>query len=397
MGKFDNYNYEINKRLPEYWNQDIFLKPIERFSAILMRNTIQKFMEKMGVLQPFMVWKTLPEEYNWEYGFEDFDMHLANNDENVYCNQTLQLFDNHIVAQLPLTKRNVHTYMVIELSSLSFSDSTEFTEISELVIKNADQELIIKDIDSKTVIEINTKDNTILLNDMPAKQSQIEGSLDILKRSPREDPSLIEDPLDINEVCEVEIFIPNGEAAYCNLYIELINPVYVTEQNIRVYTLSAFPIEHIRLYGYMCHQFNNQHQWVYLWEKTYAYNDRIVYDMITKQYDCEIFYAEIKLYGLPAPIYIGFPASQADSTEGVFALNENLDYWGNIFHMPRRLYKTDIPEDEVIAFTDAREVGVDVDQDGKNVLDFNKPYPDRDSLAAHLPAARLLDSLLKVK
>ena len=57
----------------------------------------------------------------------------------------------------------------------------------------------------------------------------------------------------------------------------------------------------------------------------------------------------------------------------------------------------DIPEDEVIAFTDAREVGVDVDQDGKNVLDFNKPYPDRDSLAAHLPAARLLDSLLKVK
>lgn len=57
----------------------------------------------------------------------------------------------------------------------------------------------------------------------------------------------------------------------------------------------------------------------------------------------------------------------------------------------------DIPEDEVIAFTDAREVGVDVDQDGKDVLDFNKPYPDRDSLAAHLPAARLLDSLLKVK
>lgn len=57
----------------------------------------------------------------------------------------------------------------------------------------------------------------------------------------------------------------------------------------------------------------------------------------------------------------------------------------------------DIPEDEVIAFTDAREVGVDVDRDGKNVLDFNKPYPDRDSLAAHLPAARLLDSLLKVK
>lgn len=346
MGKFDNYNYEINKRLPEYWNQDIFLTPIERFSAILMRDTVQRFMEKMGVLQPFMVWKTLPEEYNWEYGFEDFDLRLANEEENPNCNQTLQLFGNHIVAQLPLTKRNVHAYIVIELSSMSFADTTEFTEISELVIKNASQTLTIKDINSKTTIEINTKDKTILLNDIPPKAGQVEGSLDIIKRSPRDDPSIVDDPLDINEVCEVEIYLPNGEIAYCDLYIELINPVYVTEQNIRIYSLSAFPIEHVRLYGYMCHQFNNNHQWVYLWEKTYAYNDRIVYDKIAKQYDCEIFYAEIKLYGLPAPIYVGFPASRADSTEGVFSLNKNLDYWGDIFHIPRREYKTDIEEEE---------------------------------------------------
>lgn len=347
MGRFDNYNYEINKRLPEYWNQDVFLTPIERFSAILMRDTVQRFMEKITVLQPFMVWKTLPEEYNWEYGFEDFDLRLANNEENANSNQTLQLSpNNHIVAQLPLTKRDVHAYIVIDLSSMSFSDVTEFTKIEELVIKNAGQTLKIKDIDSKTVIEINTREQSILINDIEPRINQIEGSLDIIKRSPREDPNSIDDPLDINEVCEVEIYLPNGESAYCDLYIELLNPVYVTEQNIRIHTLSAFPIEHVRLYGYMCHQFNNKHQWVYLWEKTYAYNDRIIYDRVTKQYDCEIFYIEIKLYGLPAPMYVGFPASRVDSLDGIFTLNDNLDYWGEIFHMPRREYKTDIFEDE---------------------------------------------------
>jgi len=347
MGRFDNYNYEINKRLPEYWNQDVFLTPIERFSAILMRDTVQRFMEKITVLQPFMVWKTLPEEYNWEYGFEDFDLRLANNEENANSNQTLQLSpNNHIVAQLPLTKRDVHAYIVIDLSSMSFSDVTEFTKIEELIVKNAGQTLKIKNIDSKTVIEINTREQSILINDIEPKVDQIEGSLDIIKRSPREDPSLIDDPLDINEVCEVEIYLPNGESAYCDLYIELLNPVYVTEQNIRIHTLSAFPIEYVRLYGYMCHQFNNKHQWVYLWEKTYAYNDRIIYDRVTKQYDCEIFYIEIKLYGLPAPMYVGFPASKVDSVDGIFTLNDNLDYWGEIFHMPRREYKTDILEDE---------------------------------------------------
>lgn len=347
MGRFDNYNYEINKRLPEYWNQDAFLTPIERFSAILMRDTVQRFMEKISVLQPFMIWKTLPEEYNWEYGFDDYDLRLANNEENENANQTLQLSpDNHIITQLPLTKRNVHAYIVIELSSLSFSDTTEFTKIKELVVKNANQTLKIKDIDSKTVIEINTKEKTILLNDVEPRADQIEGSLDIIKRSPRDDPNSIDDPLDINEVCEIEIYLPNGEVAYCDLYVELFNPVYVTEQNIRIHTLSAFPIEYVRLYGYMCHQFNNKHQWVYLWEKTYAYNDRIIYDRVTKQYDCEIFYIEVKLYGLPAPMYVGFPATRADSVEGMFSLNENLDYWGNIFHIPRRDYKTEIMEEE---------------------------------------------------
>lgn len=347
MGIFDNYNYEINKRLPEYWKQDVFLTPIERFSALLMRNSIQRFMEKMGVMQPFMVWKTLPEEYHWEWGFDDYDVRLASHEENENCNQTLMLSEsNHIVAQLPLTKRNVHAYIVIELSSLSFSDTTEYTDIKELVIKNAEQTLKIKDINSKTTIEIYTEDNKILIDDSEPAEGQIEGSIDIIKRVQREDPNNITDPLDINESCEIEIYLPNGESAYCNLFTRLYYPVYVTEQNIRLFTLSAFPLEYVRLYGYMCHKHNNNHQWVYLWEKQYAYQDRIVYDRVTKQYDCEIFYIEVKLYGLPAPIYVGFPAFEADSTEGIFSLNESLDYWGGIYHIPRRYYKTSIPEED---------------------------------------------------
>ena len=347
MGIFDNYNYEINRRLPEFWKSDVFLTPIERFSSILMRNSIQEFMQKMGVLQPFMVWKTLPEEYHWEWGFESYDVRLASADENPNCDQTLLLSStNHIVAQLPLTKRNVHAYIVIDLSSLSFSDETVYTPIDELVIKNADQTLKIKDINSKTTIEIYTENNLVLINDSEPKKGQVEGSIDIIKRSPRDDIDSITDPLDINEKCEIEIYISSGESAYCDLFTRLYYPVYVTEQNIRVHSLSAFPIEYVRLYGYMCHPYNKNHQWVYLWEKVYGYEDRIVYDRITKQYDCEIFYAEIKLYGLPAPIYVGFPQSTADSTEGVFTVNGALDYWGDIFKIPRRFYKTDIEEEE---------------------------------------------------
>ena len=56
-----------------------------------MRDTVQRFMEKITVLQPFMVWKTLPEEYNWEYGFEDFDLRLANNEENANANVLIDI------------------------------------------------------------------------------------------------------------------------------------------------------------------------------------------------------------------------------------------------------------------------------------------------------------------
>ena len=144
---------------------------------------------------------------------------------------------------------------------------------------------------------------------------------------------------------KTEIIFHSSKKVNFDLQVYLKKPTYTTEQNIRITTVSAFPIEWVRLFGYFCHPFNNNSGYEFLWEKNYSEESRTVFDRITKQYDCEKFYIQVKFYGIGVPLLKGFPQDigQSNST---FQLNPNLDKWGKIYGLPRRWYKPNITEEE---------------------------------------------------
>lgn len=144
---------------------------------------------------------------------------------------------------------------------------------------------------------------------------------------------------------KTELIIESSKTVKFDLQVYLYKPTYTTEQHIRVASVSAFPIEYIRVFGYFCHPFNNQVGYRLLYEKEYTYESRTTFDRITLQRDCERFYIEVKFHGIGVPLYKGFPQSFSESNYA-FLPNPNLDKWGKIYNLPRRKYKPDITEDE---------------------------------------------------
>ena len=57
----------------------------------------------------------------------------------------------------------------------------------------------------------------------------------------------------------------------------------------------------------------------------------------------------------------------------------------------------DIPEEEVMAFTDALADVAEEDDLELDISDYKQPHPDADSVSANLIYARQLDSLLNSK
>ena len=58
-----------------------------------------------------------------------------------------------------------------------------------------------------------------------------------------------------------------------------------------------------------------------------------------------VYNNEIKFKNIDAALYFGFPQEVLPSN-GAFAINENLDKWGEIYGLPRRVYRDDISDDE---------------------------------------------------
>lgn len=152
--------------------------------------------------------------------------------------------------------------------------------------------------------------------------------------------------IDISDPNEkTELILSSSRTVSFDLQVKLKKPTYTTEQNIKIATVSAFPLEWVRLYGYYCHPFNKQEGYRFLWEKEYTEESRTTYDRISKQFDCERFYIQVKFFGIGTPLVKGFPQKEFDS-QRAFQPNPNLDKWGKIFGLPRRIYRNDITEDE---------------------------------------------------
>lgn len=355
---WDNFDTDINSKLPEWWKNSPLALPINRYAQELIETIIGSFLSSLGLIQPVQVWKTIPEEYHWIHSFEHLDERLSvfRDEVNETHGVAKTLMPNEPMhVALPNTKRKNHAYIHLMLKGNAFRESEA---IKTLTIRNRGQIVTINNINTKTDIEIWTEDNRILINGVE-KSDLVEGRIHYIEGEPR---NLNLNDLDVHdENKKTELVITSSTQVDFDLDIEIFKPTYVTEQNMRISTVSAFPLEWIRLFGFYCHDFNNKREWKFLWEKNYTKESRTVYDRITKQYDVETFYIQVKFHGIGIPLTYGFPQEQYASNP-IFRTNEKLDYWGRIYQLPRRFYKPTIMEEEE-PFTFPKYYPYDIEQD----------------------------------
>ena len=356
---FDSFNYDIIKRMPEWYKEDKFIKPVNEYTQTLLADILEGLLTNTGVVQPLNCWLTIPEEYTWYHHYKPADKLLVYDEYSFSENSTTTLIPNKTTkAILPNTKRPCHAKIKLKLLGTEVKESNRLYEsenIEEFIIENAGQQIIINNIPSISTIEISTEDNEILIDD-EYRDDLVTGSFEkirpVIKNSDYEESYIDENQqeqtkkIDLeDENKKTEIILKTTTKVDFDLQIYLYKPTYTTEQNIRVSTISAFPIENIKLYGYFCHPFNNQSGYKLLWQKNYSLKSRTTYDRITKQYDCERFYIEVKFHGIGKPLYKGFP-QENESLNKIFQPNPNLDKWGKIYGLKRRIYRNDITEDE---------------------------------------------------
>lgn len=331
MVAFEEKNYLIKEKLPEWWKNDLLLEPINQYTQELIVEMLSSLLNNLGVVQPIHVWKELPEEYNWTHQYYSGDDYLDNK-INVFIK------DTPLKAFLPNTKRNCHAIIKLSLQG----DQQGKKNFIDLKIKNNHQEINFQHISNMCTIEINTQTHDILIDGLP-NTNLVNGFLDKIQPTAKNTNFSEVSIEDENKITQLE-FISSDNVVF-DLNIELIKPVYTTEQHIRISTVSAFPLEWIKLYGFYCHEFNDKEGYRFVWEKHYEESSRVVYDKIATQFDFERFYIEVKFKNIDAALYFGFPQEILPSN-GAFAINENLDKWGKIYGLPRRIYRDDISDDE---------------------------------------------------
>ena len=359
MANFDSFNYEIERRMPEWWKGFGLLEPVNKYVQEIIVSILEDLLTNTGVAQPINCWLTIPEEYHWFHHYQELDSNLIyiNNGEIIEnpVNTILGGDNDKIIALLPNTKRKCHAKIRLKLTGYSEDSDIKDSNIESLIIKNANQIIEIQNISKTSLIEISTENHEILIDGKPTT-NLTTGFFDKIQPTIKYDDYLIpyideegnlqKKEMDLEyENKQTTIELQSSDPVNFDLQIQLYKPTYVTEQNIRIATVSAFPIEWVRLYGYFCHPFNKKEGYKFLWEKKYSLESRTVYDKIAKQYDCERFYIQVKFHGIGIPISKGFPQEEY-ANDARFQINEKLDKWGKIFGLPRRYYKENITEDE---------------------------------------------------
>lgn len=371
MASFDSFSYDIISRMPEWYKEDALAFSVNKYTQDLIVEILEELLSATGVVQPINVWKSIPEEYDWYHHYEELDEYLTytEGDEEV-ATPVCKFFTSSVMtAYVPNTKRKCHSKIKLKLNGGELESDDQIIE--EFIITNGNQQIILHDIPKVCTIDILTESHQVLV-DGKSDTYLIDGYFDkiqpTIKHSDFKVPYIDEDgetaykPITIDdENKETKITFETSATVNFDLQIYLLKPTYTTEQNIRVATVSAFPLEWIRLYGYYCHEFNNQEGYQFLWEKTYTEESRTTYDRITKQYDCERFYIQVKFRGIGAVLEKGFPQEYGVSNLAFYP-NEKLDKWGKIYGLQRRAYRTDITEDEE-PFTFPRYYNYPIEQD----------------------------------
>lgn len=125
------------------------------------------------------------------------------------------------------------------------------------------------------------------------------------------------------------------------------NVVFINEQNIEVHGLELIPIKSVNLYAYYDFPYNQiSTGWRKVYEKEYDPKTAVVYDMITTHFYTKKFYVEVFFEGVDYPYQVGFPCDKDASEDSMYHINDNIDKWGEYFGLKRRLYKTNIAEED---------------------------------------------------
>lgn len=132
-----------------------------------------------------------------------------------------------------------------------------------------------------------------------------------------------------------------------NVDINMNDAVFINEQNIEVTGLELVPIERIELYANYDFDYNKQRNgWQKVYQKKYDSKTNVIYDMITTHFITKEFYVDVWFKTLQYPYRVGFPCYQAAESDSMFHVNNRLDTYGETLGLERRLYRTDIEEDE---------------------------------------------------
>ena len=295
------FDYEINKRMPEWYKHSGLLQPINQYTQELISELLNALLSSTGVVQPLNCWLTIPEEYDWFHHYRSTDDYLLyyNEQENKYIPKADSFLTqrNKIAALLPNTKRKCHAKIRLRLlgnaDDIPFADETNnevqyysshFEEperirlkdnLVDLSLTNGNQKIYLKQIPKSAIIEINTKTNEILIDGVQ-KDNLIEGFFNKIEPEIKnqiyeedyidKDGNIQTKNIDLeNENKETKIVLESSGNVDFDLQIKLYKPTYTTEQNIRIASVSAFPIEWVQLYGYFCHPFNNKSGYKFLW------------------------------------------------------------------------------------------------------------------------------------
>lgn len=233
----------------------------------------------------------------------------------------------------------------------------------QIVLNEKDSLTIMDNIDEGDVVTINVGDQKVYINKKRV-DTVIQGDgLSYFKTSRNNEEYNPNTPLH-NEALTISFYSPdNIDNVSIDVDITLKNAVFNDEQNIEITGLELIPIKKVELYAYYDFPYNTEvNGWRKVYEKEYDITTNVIYDMITVQFFTKKFYVKVHYKGLDYPYTVGFPCDKDEPLESIYHVNSSLDRWGRLLGMPRRIYRTNIPEEDY-PFTFPQYYPFNIEQD----------------------------------
>lgn len=276
----------------------------------------------------------------YAFNIENISNNIKITDELINANPKIKLSNTHF---------NISTY-ILQLSILNNNnkiiDTLEVTlspnEWVDIPLENFKNYIISNDArisihHTIPIIQKNTN-NTWTNYTIQTENLAHNGTLEF--------HNLGENPIYINDIKCTKQSIYNTKCDI-DIDINIENAVFINEQNIEVTGLELIPIERVELYANYDFDFNQERNgWQKVYEKKYDTNTNVIYDMITTHFYTKEFYVDVWFKTLQYPYRVGFPCYKDAEDNSMFHVNSRLDTWGEQLGLQRRLYKTNIAEED---------------------------------------------------